>query len=75
MSEIVANEDSFSEWSTVSLIQGIQKPKLTLINFENSVGTEVIFTSMNNIFAGYVDNLGDNDNLNNYHIKRNKKDR
>ena len=75
MSEIVANEDSFSEWSTVSLIQGIQKPKLTLINFENSVGTEVIFTSMNNIFAGYVDNLGDNDNLNNYHIKiYNKKD-
>ena len=75
MSEIVANEDNFSEWSTVSLIQGIQKPKLTLINFENSVGTEVIFTSMNNIFAGYVDNLGDNDNLNNYHIKiYNKKD-
>ena len=75
MSEITANENNFSEWSTVTLIQGIEKPQLTLINFESNMGTEVIFTSMNNMFAGYVDNLGDNDNLNNYRIKiYNKRD-
>ena len=75
MSEITANENNFSEWSTVTLIQGIEKPQLNLINFESNMGTEVIFTSMNNMFAGYVDNLGENDNLNNYRIKiYNKRD-
>lgn len=67
MSEIIANENNFSEWSTVTLIRGIQQPKLTLLNFKEE--NEVIFTATNNVFAGRVDNLHSDDSLVYYQIK------
>lgn len=42
---LIDNQKFFSEWSTVCLIKGIQKPELYLKGFENIDERETIFTS------------------------------
>ena len=42
---LIDNQKFFSEWSTVCLIKGIQKPELYLKGFENIDEREIIFTS------------------------------
>lgn len=42
---LIDNQKFFSEWSTVCLIKGIQKPELYLKGFENIEEREIIFTS------------------------------
>lgn len=55
MNWIIDNENSFSEWSTVCLIQGISQPTLKLKNFNELInGNETIFTSANNYLVGKV---------------------
>lgn len=42
---LIDNQQFFSEWSTVCLIKGIQKPELYLKGFEDINEREIIFTS------------------------------
>lgn len=69
MNWVVDNEGSFSEWSTVCLIQAISQPVLRLLNFEEVLaGNETIFTSQNNMIAGRVD-FEDDEELESYELK------
>lgn len=40
-----SNESYFSEWSTVCVIKGIEKPQLSIVGFENGLDQEIIFTN------------------------------
>jgi hypothetical protein len=40
-----SNENYFSEWSTVCVIKGIEKPQLSIVGFENGLDQEIIFTN------------------------------
>ena len=69
MSDIIKYENYFSEWSTVTLIRGIQRPSLILTNFQDGLENEVIFTATNNVFTGRVEKLHSSDSLINYQFK------
>ena len=66
INNIVNNQNNFSEWSTVCLIQGIQKPVLTLKGFSEADG-DVTLTSYDRV-TGKVE-FADNEELESYQIK------
>lgn len=70
MDWIVGNSHLFSEWSTVTLVQGISQPVLSLKNFATGVpGEEVIISSFSNsVLAGYVD-FKDREELESYYFE------
>lgn len=68
MAWITQNSASFSEWSTVCLIQGIASPKLIVKNFSDAeVGVETIFSALNNKIVGHVE-FTDDEELESYHF-------
>ncbi len=68
MSDIIKNQDYFSEWSTVCLIQGILKPTINFVNLDVATGTETILTSIGNHISGSFD-FQNTDSLESYRIK------
>lgn len=69
---VINNSNLFSEWSTVCLIQGIEKPVLQLNNFIDSSET-TIFTNYENVVAGRV-LFNDEEELESYELKIYKDD-
>ena len=68
MAWVTEHASSFSEWSTVCLIQGIEKPTLTIKNFSDAeIGVETIFSALNNKIVGNVD-FKDEEELESYHF-------
>lgn len=63
---VIANQHSFSEWSTVCLIQGIEQPRLILNGFTDSDG-DITFTSYDKI-TGRVE-FTDEETLKSYRVR------
>lgn len=68
MSDIIKNQDFFSEWSTVCLIQGIFKPEIDFINFDILPGVETVLTSIGNHIVGNFD-FNNTDTLESYQVQ------
>ena len=66
MYDILKNQDYFSEWSKICLIQGILSPKLEFMNFDSS-GNEVSLTTIGNSLIGTFTSEN-TDNLESYKI-------
>lgn len=68
MSWPVNNSSSFSEWSTITLVQGVIEPTIQLNGLEANIET-VLGTTDNTIIGSFNFNSLDNDFLNYYNFK------
>lgn len=68
---LTANQEYFSEWSTVCLIRGIEQPSIYLRQFENATGTnDVVFSSSVLQLVGGLYYELDNSNLEDEYLKQ-----
>ena len=65
----IENSSYFSEWSTITLIQGVLGPTIHINGFENMENETVFGTSDNTIVGSFTFNSLDNDFLNYYTLK------
>lgn len=65
----IENSSYFSEWSTITLIQGVLGPTIRINGFENVENETIFGTSDNTIVGSFTFNSLDNDFLNYYTLK------